>query len=93
MANNLESLRHNFMTEIKTRPDLKVLYTNTITSIVKRGKTKHGKYFFEIFFNNHTWGFYFNEINAISYKEGDVVTYQHIKYGLNYIIKFYKPKH
>ena len=79
------------MTETKT--DLKVLYTNTITSIVKRGKTKHGKYFFEIFFNNHTWGFYFNDINAISYKEGDVVTYEKEKYGLNYTLEFYKPKH
>ena len=38
MANNLESLRLNFMTETKTRPDLKVLYTNTITSIVNTNK-------------------------------------------------------
>ena len=93
MANNLESLKLNFMTETKTRPNLKVIYTNTITSIVERGKTKHGNFFFEIFFDNDTWGLYFNNINAISYKEGDLVTYEHITYGLNYIIKFYKPKH
>ena len=93
MVNKKESLKHNFMSITKTRPNLKVIYSNTITSIVERGETKHGNYFFEVFFDNDTWGLYFNNLNAIPFKVGDFVSYEHITYGLNYIIKFYKPKH
>lgn len=81
------------MSITETNTKLKVIYSNTITSIVERGKSKRGQYYFEVFFDNDNWGLYFNNNNTISFKVGDFVSYEHIKYGFNYIIKFYKPKH
>tara|TARA_R110000751_G_C13753054_1_gene478514 strand:+ start:766 stop:1020 length:255 start_codon:yes stop_codon:yes gene_type:complete len=76
----------------KTKPNLKIIYTNKITSIVERGKTQHENFFFEVFFDNFKWGLYFNNINTMPFKVGEVVTYELISYDNNYIIKFYNPK-
>ena len=94
MANNFESLKHNFMNKTKPRPNLKLLYTDKVRSIYPRGKSKHGNYYFEVYFNDRfgepvRWGLYFNKNNTIPCKVGDEITYEHITYGLNYIINFH----
>ena len=78
---------------IKQKPEMTVIYTNTISSISNSKETKHGNFKFDVFFDNHHWGYYFTNMDSIPFKVGETVSYQRLDYGgYDYIIKFYKPK-
>jgi|TARA_R100001377_G_scaffold35005_2_gene19303 hypothetical protein len=79
---------------IKQKTDLKVIYTNKISSISKSVKTKQGNFKFDVFFDNNHHGYYFTKIDFFPFEIGEPASYERTVYGgYDYIIKFYKPKH